>query len=74
MTRYPLYRRLGGPQGRYGWVRKISPPSGFDPWTVEVMWDLRKPHDEKLHELSDQIKENEMVRACGMYKGDKKCT
>ena len=26
-TRYPLYRRLGGPQGRSGQVRKISPPS-----------------------------------------------
>ena len=23
----PLYRRLGGPQVRSGWVRKISPPS-----------------------------------------------
>jgi hypothetical protein len=30
-TRYPLYRRLGGPQGRSGQVRKISPPPGFDP-------------------------------------------
>jgi hypothetical protein len=30
-TRYPLYRRLGGPQGRSGRVRKISPPPGFDP-------------------------------------------
>jgi hypothetical protein len=30
-TRYPLYRRLGGPQGRYGQVRKISPPPGFGP-------------------------------------------
>ena len=34
-TRYPLYRRLGGPQGRYGRVRKISPPPGFDPRTVQ---------------------------------------
>jgi hypothetical protein len=34
-TRYPLYRRLGGPQGRSGRVRKISPPPGFDPWTVQ---------------------------------------
>ena len=34
-TRYPLYRRLGGPQGVSGWVRKISPPSGFDPRTVQ---------------------------------------
>ena len=29
-TRYPLYRRLGGPQGRSGRVWKISPPPGFD--------------------------------------------
>ena len=28
-TRYPLYRRLGGPQGRSGRVRKIFPPPGF---------------------------------------------
>jgi len=34
-TRHPLYRKLGGHQGRSGRVRKISPPSGFDPWTVQ---------------------------------------
>jgi len=34
-TRYPLYRRLGGPQGRSGEVRKTSPPSGFDSRTVQ---------------------------------------
>jgi len=34
-TRYPLYTRLGGPQGRSGQVRKISPPPGFDPRTVQ---------------------------------------
>jgi hypothetical protein len=34
-TRYPLNRRLGGPQGRSGQVRKISPPPGFDPRTVQ---------------------------------------
>ena len=28
-TRYPLYRRLGGPQGRSGQARKISPPTGI---------------------------------------------
>ena len=33
-TRYPLYRRLGGPQGRSGQVRKISHPPGFDPRTL----------------------------------------
>jgi len=34
-TRYPLYRRLGGPQGRSGQVRKIWSPPGFDPRTVQ---------------------------------------
>jgi len=33
-TRYTLYRRLGGPQGRFGRVRN-SPPRGFDPRTVQ---------------------------------------
>jgi hypothetical protein len=36
-TRYPLYRRLGGPQGRSGRLRKITPPPGFDPRTVQVL-------------------------------------
>jgi hypothetical protein len=34
-TRYPLYRTLGGPQGRSGRVQKISPPPGFNPRTVQ---------------------------------------
>jgi hypothetical protein len=34
-TRYPLYRRLAGPQGRSGRVRKISSPPVFDPRTVQ---------------------------------------
>jgi hypothetical protein len=33
--RYPLYRRLGGPQGRSGRVRKIPPQPGIDPRTVQ---------------------------------------
>jgi hypothetical protein len=28
-TRYPLYRKLGGPRSRSGQVRKISPPTGI---------------------------------------------
>jgi len=34
-TWYPLYRRLGGPQGRSGQVRKISSTPGLDPRTVQ---------------------------------------
>jgi hypothetical protein len=33
-NRYPLCRRLGGPQGRSAQVGKISPTPGFDPRTV----------------------------------------
>ena len=36
--RYPLYRKLGGPQGRFGRMREISPPpQGFDPRTVQPL-------------------------------------
>ena len=35
MTRCPLYRRLGRPQGQYGRVWKISPLPGFDSRTVQ---------------------------------------
>jgi hypothetical protein len=34
-SQYPLYRGLGGPQGRSGRVRKISPPPEFDPRTFQ---------------------------------------
>ena len=34
-TWYPLCRRLGGPQGRSGQVRKISPPPELDPRNVQ---------------------------------------
>ena len=36
-TRYPLYRRLGGPQGRSGQVRKISPSTGIRSRTVQTV-------------------------------------
>jgi len=34
-NQYPLYRRMGGPQGLSGQVRKILPPPGFYPRTVQ---------------------------------------
>jgi len=43
-ARYPLYGRLGGPQGRSGRLRKISPPPGFDPRAV-------KPIEQSLYRL-----------------------
>ena len=47
MTRYPLYRRLGGLQGRSGRVRKISPPTGIRspdrPARIESLYRLSHP-------------------------------
>jgi len=34
-TWYPLYRRLSGLHGQSGQVWNISPPLGFNPWTVQ---------------------------------------
>jgi len=46
-TRYLLYRSLGGPQGRSGQVRKISPPTGIRspdcPARSQSLYRLRYP-------------------------------
>jgi hypothetical protein len=34
-TRYTLYMRRGRPQRRFGQMRESSPPTGFDPRTVQ---------------------------------------
>ena len=34
-SRYQLYKRLGGSEGRSGWVLKISSPPAFDPPTFQ---------------------------------------
>jgi len=47
-TRYPLNRRLGGPQGRSGQVRKFSPQPEFDPRT-ESLYRLRYPVPHSLN-------------------------
>ena len=51
-TRYPLYRRLGGSQGRSGRAENLAPP-GFDPRTVQPVvsrytnWATRPTFEEK---------------------------
>ena len=47
-TRYPLYRRLGGPQGRSGRVQKISPP----PPLTGILSPDRPARSESLYRLS----------------------
>jgi hypothetical protein len=48
-TRYSLYRKLSGPHGWSGRVRKISPTPGFDPRIVQPVasrytdWNISAP-------------------------------
>jgi hypothetical protein len=43
--RYPLHRKLSGPQRRSGRVRKISPQPGFDPRTVQSVPSFYTDYD-----------------------------
>jgi hypothetical protein len=57
-TRCPLYRRMGGPQGRSGQVRKISPPPGFNPWTVQPVASRYTSNKVVHHKLSIMVQFN----------------
>jgi len=50
-SRYRLYRILGGPQGRSGQVRKISPPLWFDPRTVQPVASRSADYDIPAHDI-----------------------
>ena len=56
-TRYPLYRRLGGPQGRSGRVRKIWPPTRIRsldrPARIESLYRLSSPAHAPLLTLTN---------------------
>jgi hypothetical protein len=56
-TRYPLYRRMGGPQGRSGQVQKISPPAGFDPRTVQPVQSLYTDHTNDISVFFENLSE-----------------
>jgi hypothetical protein len=51
-TRYPLYRRLGRPQGRSERLRKISPVTGFHPRTVHPVASRYTDLDDLWYRLS----------------------
>ena len=48
-TRYPLYRRLGGPQGRSGWAENLAPTGIRSP--------DRPAHSQSLYRLSYHLSE-----------------
>jgi hypothetical protein len=61
-TRYPLYRRLGGPKGQSGRVRKISHSPEFDPSTVQPAasrytdWDVTARYTDVSSSKYSQIR------------------
>ena len=70
-TRYPLFGRLGGPQARSGWVRKISPPPGFDPRSDQPVasrytdWAIPAPTITKGIRNSPTIYKNKIEKSTG---------
>jgi len=65
-TQYPLYRRLGGPQGQSGRVQKISPPPGFDTQTFQPIashyTDNAIPALDYIYIYIEREREREMMR------------
>ena len=66
-SRYPLYRRLGGTQGRSGQVRKISPPPGFDLWTVQPAASRYTDWAIPAHKQIIRVKKNSLGRLVKNY-------
>ena len=68
-TWYPLYRRLVGPHGRFGQVRKTSPPPGFNPRTFQpvasryIYWATRPTTWLKMYFISYESRFRHM-RVC----------
>jgi hypothetical protein len=66
MTRYPLYRRLGGLQGRFGRVLKISSPTGIRSQDCPA-------RSESLYRLSyrgpqiQQVRQRKKIKTNGYY-------
>jgi hypothetical protein len=56
-NRYPLYRRLGEPQGRSGRVGKISPPTAIlspdRPAPSESLYRLSYPGPKRVQDLAN---------------------
>jgi hypothetical protein len=63
-TRNPLYRRLGGPQGRSGQVRTIQPPPGFDPRTVQSVASRYTDWAIEAHAEKQSIKYIVLAQCC----------
>ena len=60
-TRYPLYRRLGGPQGRSGRAENLVPQRDSIPdrparSSVAIPTELPGPHDDIKHKIQYRLR------------------
>jgi len=63
-----LYRRLGGPQGRSGQVRKISPPPGFDRRTVQPVGSHYTDYATRPTTVKSAVMNSDLIRSfCANY-------
>ena len=56
MTQYPLYKRIGGPQGRSGRLRNISSSPGCDPRTVKPVASRYTDYAISIHAVAGNKK------------------
>jgi len=54
-TGYPLFRKLGGPQGRSGLLRKIPLPPGFNPRNIQAVASSYADYAIEAHFLPQYI-------------------
>jgi len=77
-TRYRLYRRLGGPQGWSGRLRKISPPPRFDTRTVQLVasryTELSRPTRYSIPHCNSDFKNNVNTSENNILDEDTSCT
>jgi hypothetical protein len=64
---YPLYRSLGGPQGRYKRVRQISLRPGFDPCTSSQILSNTHSHTAKSKQCHPRTTHSTEIINCRSY-------
>jgi hypothetical protein len=57
-----LYRRVGGTLGQSGRVRKIYPPPGFDPQTVQPVGSRCTGYDIPAHKTDRKSRKSKMEK------------
>ena len=75
-TRYPFYRRPGGPQGRYGRAENLAPtgirpPNRLARRSIAIPTELPGPHLTQYYSFH-QIEKNKVDGACSAYGGEER--